>query len=362
MPFNRPTPVQIRDRVAGEYEAVLPGADARTRRSVEGVSARALTVASVGLHDHIDWVAEQILVDKAEEEFVLRHASLWGIERRGASGATGKIRFTGLTGATIEAGTELRRSDDARYVTLADAVLATVGGQVIAEVMVAAVVAGQIGDAPTGTKLSLISPVPDVQSQAIVIDDGSGAGLTNGADIERVEDLRARVIARIQQPPQGGADYDYIAWALEVPGVARGKVWVYPGWMGLGTVGVAFLVAEGDGYRIPSATEVAAVQAHIDSRRPVTAEVIVFAPTPYPVGMAIKLFPDTVATRAAVVDELTDFFLREGVPGSPIYLSRLRAAISVAVGEDHHELIDPVDSIMPPAGRLPVLGEISWPG
>jgi len=356
MPFNRPTPPQIRDRVAAEYEGALPGADARSRRSVEGVSTRAVTVASYALHEHLDWVAQQILPDKAEEEILLRHASLWGIERRQATPAKGRTRFIGNAGAVIEAGTELRRNDDARFVTLADVTLAGTGS----DVAVQASAAGSASNSPIGTKLSLIAPIADVQSQAGVIDDGSGNGLTNGADIEKIDDLRARVIERMQQPPQGGADYDYKAWAKEVPGVARSKVWVYPGWMGLGTVGLSFLVIAGDGYAIPSATEVDAVQAHIDLKRPVTAEAIVFAPTPYPVDLSIRLFPDTAATREAVLAELADFFLREGEPGVPVYVSRIRAAISVAVGEDHHELIAPTDSILPPPGRLPQMGAVTW--
>jgi len=356
MPFERATPQQIRDRVGAEYEAVLPGADARSRRSVEGVSTRAVTVASYGLHEHLDWISEQILPDKAEEEILERHASLWGIERRAATAATGEVRFTGIVGVIIPAGTEMRRSDDVRFVTAADV---TFTGTT-ADVTVSASAAGSAGNSPIGSKLALLAPITDVQSQAVVLDDGSGNGLTSGADIESDDDLRARVIIRIQQPPQGGADYDYKAWALEVAGVGKDKVWIYRNWMGLGTVGIAFLVIAGDGFAIPSTAEVAAVQAHIDLKRPVTGEAIVFAPTAYPIDLTIKLFPDTTVTRAAVVDELTDYFSREGVPGSAIYLSRLRAAVSVAVGEDHHELLLPDDNVQPPAGRLPMLGAITW--
>ena len=67
----------------------------------------------------------------------------------------------------------------------------------------------------------------------------AAGGLAAGSDAETDESLRARVLRRIQKPPQGGAGYDYVAWALEVPGVTR--AWVYPAEMGLGTVTVRFV-------------------------------------------------------------------------------------------------------------------------
>jgi uncharacterized phage protein gp47/JayE len=356
MPFNRPTPQQIRDRLAAEIESALPGADARTRRSVEGVLVRAMSVASYSLHEHLDWISNQILPDTAEAEILERHASLWGIQRRSATPAIGTIRFTGLIGTLIPAGSLLRRSDDVRFVTVADATLTAV----TIDVAVTASVPGAAGNTPTGSKLTLVAPIAGIQSQALVVADVSGNGLTTGADLESDDDLRTRVITRMQKPPQGGADYDYLAWAQDVAGVAVGKVWVYPGWMGLGTVGLAFLIKAGTGYAIPSAADIAAVQAHINAVRPVTAQVYVFGPTIYPVALTIRLTPDTTATRTAVTAELTDFFTREAEPGGVLYLSRLRAAISVAVGEDHHELLSPTTAIVPPAAQLPQLGVITW--
>ncbi len=353
MPFNRPTPQVIRDRLAAEIEAALPGADARTRRSVEGVLVRAMSVGSYALHEHLDFISRQILPDTAEVEYLARHASLWGIERRASTPAGGSVQFTGTDGAVIPAGTYLRRNDDFRYETVDDATIA----DGVAVVEIVATEAGAAGDTPVASKITLISPIAGVQSQGAVIDDGAGNGLTSGADTETDEDLRARVLARIQQPPMGGAEHDYHAWTLEVGGVA--KVWVYPGWMGPGTVGVGFITDDAEDV-FPSGAEVAAVQAHLDLVRPVTAEVTAFAPTPWPVDLTILLSPDTVAIRAAVVAEIEDFFLREGEPGQPIYLSRLRAAISVAAGEDHHELLIPEENLMTPSGNLPVLGTITW--
>ena len=58
-------------------------------------------------------------------------------------------------------------------------------------------------------------------------------GIAGGADEQSDLLLLQRVLARLRQPPHGGADFDYIRWALEVPGVTR--AWVYPLELGAGT-------------------------------------------------------------------------------------------------------------------------------
>jgi uncharacterized phage protein gp47/JayE len=120
---------------------------------------------------------------------------------------------------------------------------------------------------------------------------------------------------------------------------------------------VAFVTAGG---AIPAAPLVAAVQAALDSRRPVTAAVTVFAPATQAVALTIDLAVDTAAIRAAVLTELTDFFVREAEPGGVIRVSRLSAAISGALGEVAHLLLAPSGDIAMPAGTIAVLGTVTW--
>lgn len=352
MPFLRPSPQQLRDRIAAEIEAALPGADARTRRSVEGVLARMVALASYELHGHLDWIARQVLVDTADTEELERHASIWGIARRAAVAASGTVTFTGQAGAILPAGSELRRADDTRFVTEADV---AIGGDGTIAAAVVAARAGALGNAPIGTKLTLIAPIAGVQSQAIVVDDGSGNGLSGGADVEADASLRARILARIQEPPHGGAEHDYVAWVKEI--VGETLVWVYPANTGLGTVGITFVMPDGS---VPPSTVVDQVQAHIDEARPVTADVTVFAPPVDLIPFTIRLDPDTVAVRAAVEAELQDMILREAKPGGKLPLSRLRAAISAAAGEESHELQAPIADVVSAAGHIARLGAITW--
>lgn len=348
--FARPTLAELINRTLADTTSRL-SADELLRRADAEVLARVLAGASHGLYGYIDWLSRQILPDSSENEWLERHASLWLSEgRKPAAAATGAVSFTGSSGSVVPAGTVLTTAAGIQVVTTADVTLAGGAGTAAA----ASVIAAAAGNLGAGTPLSLVSPVAGVQSAATV----ASGGLTGGADIEDDEALRGRVIARIRQPPQGGCAYDYEAWTLQIEGVTR--AWVYAQELGLGTVIVRF-VRDDDASLIPDAGEVAAVQAHIDALRPVTAQVTVVAPVAVPLDLTITgLVPDTAAVRAAIEAEVTDLLRREAVPGGTILISRLREAISIAAGEADHELTSPVANVAHAAGELAVLGTITW--
>jgi uncharacterized phage protein gp47/JayE len=349
MPFARPALADLIARAAADIEAGLPGADARLRRSNLAVLARMHAGAVHGIYGYLDWLAQQLMVDTAETVFLDRYAGIWGVLRVPAAFATGSVTVTGTSGVVVPAGVQLQRSDGVAYTTTADATVT--GGTV--DVPVAALVAGLVGNADAGTRMTFTAPVSGVNSGGVV----ASGGLTQGADRETDEALRGRVLDRIQQPPMGGARSDYEAWALQVAGVTR--AWVYPLENGPGTVVVRF-VRDNDTSLIPDSAEVAAVQAYIDDLRPVTANVTVEAPTASPLNMTIQLTPNTAAVRAAVTAELTDVLQREAAPGGTILLSHLREAISVAAGEVNNVLTTPTADVTHAAGEMPVLGTITW--
>lgn len=355
MPFARPDLPTLIDRAAADIESRLPGADARLRRSNLNVLARVLAGAAHGLYGYVDWLALQILVDTAEAEFLERHANIWlPGGRLPAAYAVGQVTATGTDGAVIPVGTRFRRADGVVYTAEADATVA--GGSAL--VTVVAVEAGQAGNSDAGVSLALETPVAGVNSAAVV----TAGALSGGAAIESDDGLRARVLARIQQPPHGGAKHDYIAWALEVPGVTR--AWCYPLEAGDGTVTVRF-VRDGDASIFPDAGEVAAVLAHIEEVRPVTAHVYVFAPVAQAVNFTIALTPSTAGVRASVEASLRDLLLREAVPEGgagegTILLSHIREAISLAAGETDHDLVAPVADVTLTTGQMAVFGAITW--
>ncbi|TJZ78797.1 baseplate J/gp47 family protein [Chitiniphilus eburneus] len=351
MSLNRPTLPELVEAQLTEFEARLPGADTRLRHSNLNVLGR---VQAGGLHQmygYLSWLSLQVFPDTCETEFLDRWASIWLAEgRKPAALAQGSIRLTGAPGTIVPQGTPLARADNREYLTTADTTLGT-GGTV--DATVTAREAGASGNADTGTTLTVTNSIAGLNGNATVL----APGLTQGSDVEPDSALRQRLIARIQRPPQGGAASDYVAWALEVPGVTR--AWTLDSPFGFGSIGVVF-VRDGDADPIPDANEVAAVQAHIDSLRPVTAEFVAQAPTPKPVAYTIRLVPGTPAVRDAVIASLKDLHTREAAPGATLLRSHITEAISLASGEIDHTLVSPTADVTAEQLEMTVFGGVTW--
>lgn len=351
MPFVRPTLSTLITRVTNDISGRMAGAVNALSRSVVAVLAKVMAGAASGLYGYLTFLADQILPDTAEAEYLVRHASTWGLRRKGGTAASGIATATGANGTAIDVGTVLVRIDGARFRTTAAAIVAAG----TASLSIEAEIAGEDGNTTALSQLTFASPIAGVQAAATI----SGGGLSGGSADEDYEVLRARLLQRIRNPAQGGSKSDYERWALEVDDVTR--AWVYPLYLGDGTVGVTF-VTDGRDNIIPLTADVEAVQVHIDEVRPVTADVTVFAPIPFDVDIEIGVSPSTAEVKAAVEAELADLFTRDSEPGGTIYISRLREAISIAAGEHHHTLEAPADDVIASTGHLPRLGTVTWAG
>lgn len=350
MSFSRPALSDIIQRVRNDVLSRLAADDVLRRADAE-VYARVMGGVAHGLYGFIEWLSDQVIYDTASAEYLERWCSIWGLTRKPAAAATGTVTFAVQAGAVIPSGTILLALDGVQYQTTADATVTAP----TAIAPVAAVVAAAASNRDAGQSLSLASPIVGVQSTA------TAGLLSGGSDVESDDALRARLLSRIQQPPQGGASYDYTTWALEVSGVTR--AWVYPAELGLGTVTLRF-VRDNDGSGsaiIPDASDVAAVQAYIDGRRPVTAQVTVVAPAAVPLNFQIQgLTPNNTTVQAAVQAELQDLLTREAVPGGTILLSHIRAAISAAAGETDYVLLSPSANVTNTTGNMSTMGTITW--
>ena len=344
MSFSRPSLATLRARIGADISAnLLDGAPLKSR-SVLGVLAFVWAGACHLMYGALAWYFRQFWAVSAEGKYLEIKASAWGVRRKSAARASGLATFSGL--GTVPAGAVLRSASGVLYAVDADTLVPRSGA-------VTAIDAGAAGNLAEGEALTFVSPVEGVNGTAV------SRGLSGGADVESDESLRGRLLASLQAPPHGGSAADYVAWALEVPGVTR--AWCYPLYLGVGTVGVTF-VADDEAGIVPGEELVNKVQAYIDDRRPVTAEVTVFAPETLPVNIVLRVSPNSVAVREAVLGELGDLFAREAEPGVTLLLSHIREAVSIAAGESDHVLIEPVANIVPESGVIPVLGAVSFEG
>ena len=350
MPYSRPTLPSLIDGTAGEVESRLPGILARVRRSLAGVLSRVLAGGLWGLHGYAEDLDRQKWPDLCDADYLAWHGARWGVAIREAQPASGTVLFTGVDGTAIPINTVLQRADRVQYSTQAAGLIAA--GQAL--IGVVAAVPANAGNALINTSLSLVSPIPNINTIAI-----ASTALTGGADLEDSESYRSRILQRVRKVPQGGAVHDYERWALEVPGVTR--VWVNPLESGPGTVAVRFVRDNDVGSFIPDVGEVAAVQAYIDTLRPTTAAVTVSAPTAYPLNYTIHLDPDSADLRAAVDEELQNLTRgTDNVPGVTVYRSRQLEAIGAAPGMNNYVLTSPAADTVLAAGEMATHGVITW--
>ncbi len=351
MAFEIPSLEQIRQQVGADVEARLPGTAAMTRRKGVGVLAQAQAGAVHGLHAHIAYRERNFLPDeRAEAEGVERWARLLGYGYLEATAATGPAEVKGAAGAVLPAGTQLQSREGVLYQTTDELILVSSTGSVTVE----AIDAGAAGNLAAGLPLNLLSPVPGINSTLTI----GAPGLAGGADQEKLDGLRRRVLERLRRPPMGGSKDDYVIWAGEGHASVT-RAWAYPGELGRGTVTVR-VVCDNETDPIPTAPVLAAVQDYIEAVRPVTAEVYVVAPEAVPLNFDIRLSPDSSLLRQRVTDALRDLLRREAEPGGTILRTHIAEAISTAVGEVDHELLAPVANVTHGVGEMAVFGSITW--
>ncbi|EDQ33958.1 putative phage protein [Hoeflea phototrophica DFL-43] len=353
---------EISASVRGAIRQYLPGTDASLMQNVLRVIGKVVTLLSHTYELRQQWIFKQLFLTTATSPAIIRlHAAEYRILQKPASAAAGAVTGTAQAHATYPAGVRFV-SAGVTYVTTAG-FTANAVGQFTASVQAES--AGAATNRDAAAELLLADPAlyPTLPTVVAV---GAG-GLGGGADIESIEDLRARGLKRKASPPQGGTLPDYENWALEVPGVV--SAWAANFANGIGTVGV-WILFDGRPNGIPEAGDLAAVDAYIENLRLVRAGYFTVAPVAKPVDLTIALSPDTSANRTAVTDALTTFFdatlqdtrLRPGLPDDPftLPLAWISEVISTVPGETGHVLTVPATGPVFQPGELPVLGAISW--
>ena len=344
MPFETPTLPVLVSRTQSDL------ASDALRRSDAQVLSRALSGRAYGLYGYLDWIAEQILPDTADEETLERIANLrLSQPRKAAQPAEGTASFTAAAGRVVDVDTVMQ-SNDGRAYRVSESVTTVAG---INTAKLEAVDAGTLGNIEAGMVLTLIQPVEGLVSTFTVL----APGLIGGIAQESVESLRARVVRSYRVIPHGGSADDYETWALEVPGVTR--AWCRRNFLGPGTVGL-FVMRDDDANPIPDPAQLAEVKAYIEPLRPVTAELYVLPPVQVPVVYQLRLTPDTSAVRAAVAVQLQDLHNREAGLGDKLLISHIRESISSATGENDHELVAPTGDVLAASNQLLTFGGCLW--
>lgn len=349
MALARPTLQQLYSRILGDLESESGAAGNLLRRAMLRILAAVFAGVAHMLYGFLSWVLKQLFADQSDDEYLIRQLGLHGLTKTPPGYASAEVEFSG-NGATVPIGAVLTRSDGREYELQANVV--TIVGTPVAGVVLA-VEPGADGSVLAGMTLTLQSPVAGVTSAAPVT-----SVLVDGTDLETTEAFRARGLAYLASPPQGGNEADFIGWIRAVPGVTR--AWLQKWGLGPGTV-VCRFARDNDATPIPDAGEVAAVQAALDVAGPVAAGITVAAVVGLPVSFDIDLTPDTPAVRAAVKARLQARLRRRG-PGDDIPVSVWLGAIGSAAGLEEFVLNNPYATTVVEEHELPVLGTIYTSG
>jgi len=374
MPFTRPTLSDLRAHVAADITSGLPTADGLLRFSNLQITGKAVAGLAHLNYGYLDWIAKQGVPYTASGEYLEAWAALKRIYRKTATAAVGNVTFRGTPGLTVDVHTQVVRSDSATFTTQAVAKVSTDGTLVL---QVKADLAGEAGNTPVGSLMTLGASMDGVQSTGAVT-----AAITGGADQEQEESLYRRMLEAYQSVPNGGASSDYPMWAKRVPGVTR--AWCAPNAFGTGTVVVYAMLDHANsahgGFpqgangispsdnRVTSGNLAAGDQLTIANTiyplQPVTAMVYVCAPIANPIPFTITgLSGASMASRSAVCDAIKGVLLDQGAPlsnGTFVHISDIDSAISAIAATKGFVITSPVANIPNKLGRLPTLGTITW--
>ncbi len=360
MAFTRPTLQQIISRIQGDFTARLGQQSSTLRRSWTSITARATGGQSHLLYGYLSWIARQMFADTAEAEALIQEAAVYGIQQKAAEFADGYARVGGTIGKSIPINSVFLRSDGFRYIVQAT----TTQTSSFTNYLVRAETAGSTGNLDAAQPLVLESPIDGITSLGEV----EAAGIKGGFDQETTEELRARLLLRKRNPPQGGSRSDYKIWALETPGIAEAFVYspkdiqdsppIPPfGWT------YVYLKTSDPLNPIPSDDLVEEVQDYLDIKKESTAFVLASAIAIRVVNFEMLVNITSGSTEAEALAEITaelkDLFLREGLPKLVLRLSQINEAISSANSENYHNLTLPIADVVLEANEIAVVGTVT---
>jgi hypothetical protein len=226
--------------------------------------------------------------DSATEADLLRGAGVFGLSPQTAAGSVGGVVILSTAIAPIATGAELTDSSGQRFAV-------TIGGNYAngATVPIAAISVGESTNHAAGDILTWSSAPPFCSDKVTV---GLG-GLINGADAEDGEALRARLLAKLQDPGTS-ANPAQVAEAVEASTGSVQKGFSYPAVQGPATCDAAATAA-------PTAT---------NKSRQVASSIMAATVLPYAQGALPRQGELTVTT---VVDTNADVAFALSIPDSP---------------------------------------------
>ena len=292
--FEDQTPEVIRDRILSRMDT-----DLQTREgsyAFDQVSPMCFELWRVLMT--LDELISAFYVDQNSGRYLDDHADLLGMARRAGTKAAAVIHFTGRNGVTVPAGTAFFTASGLEFDLVYDVVLVDGAGT------------GYLMAAQAGDKYNVdAGEIDQILRNISGLEAYTNDAATGGTDPESDTALFERIDVRRKNPATSGNEAHYREWALECDGV--GAVKVTGLWAGPGTVRV--LLVDYDRKPVDDAV-VDACAAHIQTNRPVGADVTVLSAAGTEISVTATVTIDASTTvadvQAAFVSKL-DTYLQE---------------------------------------------------
>lgn len=263
---------------------------------------------------------KMVFIDENSGEYIDMTAEVYGLKRKAAAPSSLKVIITApVENYLIPAGTKIIVNEICNFFTALD--LWTVSGGSGFTVTTTAV-----SEFP-GEKYNMtVNSIRLVGVEDSVSIQNIEAAAVDGRDTESDERLYKRIDAFRKRPATSGNIYHYEQWALEVGGV--GAVKVTPCERGAGTVGI--LIAS-DTYRAVSNSVITECKNHIDSVRPVLADVYVESVSELAINVAASVNFSENTTLAEIKTEfnvlLQDYLERISFKSQKVIINEIGALL-----------------------------------
>ncbi len=234
-----------------------------TDGSMVDLDARTLADQLVPLYSNSRLIADAVNEDAATGERLDRVGARYGVTRGKATGATGYVQVsTSSSGGTIQVGQELKnRATGLKYEAAEEKYVTN--GQTI---RVRGVDKGPNTDVDAGVVLQWTAPPGGIGTNATVVEQTGGVGLSGGADVESDERYLLRIQDRRRNPSADGNDARIAEVVGQTPDVPVEQVFTYPTPFGPGSHAFTFtvLASKLGASRKPTPAQLAAALAQLE--------------------------------------------------------------------------------------------------
>lgn len=301
--------------------------------------------------------------DTAWGEYLEMRAAEHGVIRRAATKSKGEVQVTG--NGVIKQGTIFATSSGIRFIATSEVAISQTG-----IVEIEAVEAGSSSNVAANTIKRI--PLSIAGIQAVTNTEPT----VDGYDEEDDETLRDRYLTVVRYPATSGNPQHYVNWALEISGV--GAASTIRCWNGRGTVKVVIVDSH---FESPTDELIERVAAHIETQRPIGAEVTVSAAEPVTVNIkanitgavdmesfktgVLKYFKKLMLYRFIDYTSVTAYEEAENIPAGIISRAMLGSIIVVEGGAtdydyDSMRLNDEAADIPLTVEQIPHLGTVTF--